>query len=191
MLTACELQPADLRELISRSFALLGRAETALLVDGIKRVGFEAATRGGMTIGVSDIPVPGRKAATLAEADEKVAALDGQYQTGLITEDERYDGVVKVWQQATKDVSDQMMEGLDEMGPLTMMTRSGARGNKGNIGQLGAGGDVHVVADNAIVLDDCRGIDNDVFSQRCAGTDHRPGQHHGPAPYFRRRRNDC
>uniref|UniRef100_UPI00404AF3D8 DNA-directed RNA polymerase subunit beta' n=1 Tax=Candidatus Limnocylindrus sp. TaxID=2802978 RepID=UPI00404AF3D8 len=140
------LARADLRELISRSFQLLGKVETALLADGIKRVGFEAATRGGMTISVFDIAMAQGKKAIIAEADKDVAKVDGQYTQGLITDEERYKNVIRVWQKATGDISTAMMEELNtkkggrdpQFHPLLMMTNSGARGNKGNIGQLGA-----------------------------------------------------
>jgi len=129
---------AALKRLVDECYRLLGSEETAHLVDGIKSVGFEYATRGGVTIAVSDIAMPADKQARLAEADRAVAEIDRQFQRGLITEDERYQQVVDVWQRTTSQMSDAMMEGLDPFGPVTMMTSSGARGNKGNIGQLGA-----------------------------------------------------
>ncbi len=132
------MKRSDLKELVDRCYRDLGGEETAHLVDGIKSVGFEFATRGGMTIGLFDIEIPKDKAARLEAADEAVAAIDRQFQRGLITEDERYEQVVGVWQDATARMSDEMMKSLDPTGPVTMMTSSGARGNKGNIGQLGA-----------------------------------------------------
>ena len=128
----------ELKELVDECYRLLGSDETAHLVDGIKSVGFEFATRGGMTIGVFDIEVPKDKAERLKGADDQVAQIDRQFQRGLITDDERYEQVVDVWQQTTTEMSDEMMKGLEADGPVTMMTASGARGNKGNIGQLGA-----------------------------------------------------
>jgi DNA-directed RNA polymerase subunit beta' len=128
---------AQLREVVSDCYRLLGRNETAHLVDGIKRVGFRYATQGGMTIGVDDIKVPASKPALLAKADGHVVDIDEQYQRGLITEEERYNRVVEVWKATTDEVSSAMMEGLDPEGSVTMMAASGARGNKGNIGQLG------------------------------------------------------
>jgi DNA-directed RNA polymerase subunit beta' len=141
-----EMARADLRKLISRSFELLGKGETALLADGIKRVGFEAATRGGMTISVFDIAMAKGKKAIIAEADKDVAKVDSQYTQGLITEDERYKNVIRLWQKATGEIGTAMMDELNakvggvdpQFHPLLMMTNSGARGNKGNIGQLGA-----------------------------------------------------
>ena len=123
---------------MDRCYRELGPVETAHLVDGIKSIGFKFATRGGMTIGLWDIVVPDPKPAQMNEADEDVAKIDKQFQRGLITEDERYEQVVELWQRVTKVVSDQMMDALGAENPVRMMTDSGARGNKGNIGQLGA-----------------------------------------------------
>jgi DNA-directed RNA polymerase subunit beta' len=128
---------AALRELVGTCYRLLGGDETAHVVDGIKQIGFAYATRGGMTIAVDDIRVPPEKRRLLADADDEVQAIDREFQRGLITEDERYERVVEVWQKTTQTVSDLMMKGLDPLGAVTMMTTSGARGNKGNIGQLG------------------------------------------------------
>ncbi len=91
-----------------------------------------------MTIGLFDIEIPKDKAKRLVAADAEVDEIDRQFQRGLITDDERYEQVVSVWQQTTQKMSDAMMASLDPTGAVTMMTASGARGNKGNIGQLGA-----------------------------------------------------
>jgi DNA-directed RNA polymerase subunit beta' len=132
------MKRSDLKELVDECYRQLGADETAHLVDGIKSVGFEFATRGGMTIGLFDIEIPKDKAGRLTAADDAVSEIDKQFQRGLITDDERYEQVVGVWQDATARMSDEMMKSLDPAGPVTMMTASGARGNKGNIGQLGA-----------------------------------------------------
>ena len=132
------MKRSELKELVDTCYRQLGSDETAHLVDGIKSVGFEFATRGGLTIGLFDIEMPADKGARLQAADDSVAAIDGQFQRGLITEDERYEQVVGIWQETTARMSDEMMLTLDPDGPVTMMTASGARGNKGNIGQLGA-----------------------------------------------------
>ena len=133
-----EMRRIHLRDLVDRCYRQLGPTATAHMVDGIKRIGFEYATRGGMTIAVSDIEVPKEKKELLALADGQVTKIDGQYQRGLITEDERYEAVVDVWQKTSRTLSDKMMENLDPQSAVAMMTTSGARGNKGNIGQLGA-----------------------------------------------------
>ncbi|HEU0243091.1 MAG TPA: DNA-directed RNA polymerase subunit beta' [Candidatus Limnocylindrales bacterium] len=132
------MKRVDLKRLVDTCYRMLGPVETAHLVDGVKTIGFTFATRGGMTIGLWDIVVPKDKRAMMDGADEAVVAIDKQFQRGLITEDERYEQVVELWQRTTKEVSDKMMDGLTEENPVRMMTDSGARGNKGNIGQLGA-----------------------------------------------------
>ncbi|MEK6721859.1 MAG: DNA-directed RNA polymerase subunit beta' [Chloroflexota bacterium] len=132
------MKRSELKRLVDEAYRLLGSEETAHLVDGIKSVGFEFATRGGVTIGLWDIQIPKNKGELLAAADTQVAQIDRNFQRGLITEDERYEQVVGVWQDITARMSDDMMKSLDPFGPVTMMTASGARGNKGNIGQLGA-----------------------------------------------------
>ncbi len=132
------MKRSELKRIVDECYRVLGSDETALLVDGIKDVGFKFATRGGMTIGLWDIVTPVDKKARLTATDSAVLDIDKQFSRGLITEDERYEQVVELWQRTTKDISDAMMASLPEDNSLRMMTDSGARGNKGNIGQLGA-----------------------------------------------------
>src|SRR5918995_1372879 len=87
------LNRTALRELVADCYRLLGPAETAHVVDGIKQIGFHYATRGGMTISVDDITIPPDKQSLLKSADTKVETIDRQFQRGLITEDERYEQV--------------------------------------------------------------------------------------------------
>src|SRR5262249_54361019 len=77
------MKRSDLKDLVDECYRLLGADETAHLVDGIKSVGFDFATRGGMTIGLFDIEVPKDKAERLKSADSSVAEIDRQFQRGL------------------------------------------------------------------------------------------------------------
>jgi DNA-directed RNA polymerase subunit beta' len=131
------MKRTELRKLVDECYRILGPAETANVVDGVKGVGFTYATRGGMTIAVGDIVIPPDKGRRLIEADKSVDLIDRQFQRGLITDDERYEQVVDVWQKTTNDLSNSMMDGLDPYGSVRMMSDSGARGNKGQISQLG------------------------------------------------------
>ena len=131
------MKRTELRKLVDECYRILGPEETADVVDGVKSVGFEYATRGGMTIAVTDIVIPPDKGRRLVEADASVDQIDRQFQRGLITDDERYEQVVDVWQKTTNDLSTAMMDGLDPFGSVRMMADSGARGNKGQISQLG------------------------------------------------------
>jgi DNA-directed RNA polymerase subunit beta' len=131
------MKRTELRKLVDECYRILGPEETANVVDGVKGVGFTYATRGGMTIAVGDIVIPKDKKERLAVADTAVDQIDRQFQRGLITDDERYEQVVDVWQKTTNDLSTAMMDGLDPFGSVRMMADSGARGNKGQISQLG------------------------------------------------------
>jgi DNA-directed RNA polymerase subunit beta' len=131
------MKRTELRKLVDECYRILGPEETAVVVDGVKSVGFKYATRGGMTIAVTDIVIPPDKGRRLVEADASVDQIDRQFQRGLITDDERYEQVVDVWQKTTNDLSTAMMDGLDPFGSVRMMADSGARGNKGQISQLG------------------------------------------------------
>ena len=133
------MKRSALKELVDECYRLLGPEETAHLVDGIKSVGFEFATRGGMTIAVSDIAMPTDKAERLGRSRQpgrrRSTASSSAASSPRTSATSRSSSV---WQKTTSEMSDAMMDGLDPFGPVTMMTASGARGNKGNIGQLGA-----------------------------------------------------
>ena len=85
---------------------------------------------------MSDIEVPERKPKLLEEAEAKTATIEDQYHRGLITEDERYSGVVGVWTETTNDIADAISESLDRYGGIYMMATSGAKGNISQIRQL-------------------------------------------------------
>ncbi len=106
------------------------------ILDEIKRLGFHYATRAGVTVSVYDAMIPESKGAILAEADTEVAKIEGQYERGLITREERHRQIVEVWTRATDDVGDAMAEAFDRFNPIYMMAHSGARGNIKQIRQL-------------------------------------------------------
>jgi len=109
---------------------------TAQLLDGLKELGFRYATQAGTTISVTDIEIPTEKADLLAEAERQVEEVENQYKKGLITDEERYQKVINIWE-ATKDrVTQAMLDRLTPFNPVYMMAISGARGNVGQISQL-------------------------------------------------------
>jgi len=110
--------------------------QMGVILDEIKRLGFHYATRAGLTVSVYDAMIPESKGAILAEADKEVAKIEGQYERGLITRDERHRQIVDVWTRATDDVGDAMAEAFDKFNPIYMMAYSGARGNIKQIRQL-------------------------------------------------------
>ncbi len=126
-----------LADLIARCFRQYGNTRTAEILDEIKALGFHYATRAGITVAVSDIMVPTQKQDIMRSGEEKVEAIEQQYERGLITEKERYDRVIEIWGGAKDEVTAALMSGLDELNPIYMMAHSGARGNESQITQLG------------------------------------------------------
>ena len=114
----------------------LGYAQTAALLDGLKSLGYTYATRAGITIGIEDITIPEEKKALLAEAEKGVETVELQYRRGLITDDERYNKVIGIWNEATESVTKALLSTLDKFNPVYMMATSGARGNIQQIRQL-------------------------------------------------------
>ncbi|MCL6646555.1 MAG: DNA-directed RNA polymerase subunit beta', partial [Dehalococcoidia bacterium] len=126
----------NLRRVVAMCYRTLGGERTGEIVDRIKAVGFHYATLSGITIAVHEIQVPRNKAELLAEADRKVDALMEQYQMGLITDEERYQGTVEIWQETTEKIEKTIKEHMSEYGSLNYMASSGTKGNITQIRQM-------------------------------------------------------
>ncbi len=122
--------------IIERVIILHGLTESAEVIDYIKALGFKYSTLAGITFSMSDVKVPPAKKDILKEADEKVETIRKQYTRGLITNEERYNAVIKVWDKATNDVSKAMEDNFDDLNPIYMMVKSGARGNMNQLRQI-------------------------------------------------------
>ncbi len=125
-----------LRQLIAESVRRLGNVRTAQLADAVKRLGFQYATRSGITISISDLTVPPEKEGILRDADEEIAKTERQFRRGLITEEERYNNAVSVWTRAGDAIENAVKDALDPFGPVAMMATSGAKGNISQIRQM-------------------------------------------------------
>ncbi len=132
------VEKKQLGKIIDRCIRVCGTSETAEVLDKIKATGYKYSTKGAITVAVSDIEVPEKKKAILAQAEKEVESIMQMYQMGLLTNDERYQQTIKVWAKASGDVTDAMMEHLGEFNPIFMMADSGARGSVNQIRQLAA-----------------------------------------------------
>jgi len=130
-----------LNDLAMQCFDAVGQWRTAQFLDELKEVGFGYATRAGVTFSFSDIIVPERKDEIINESEEDVKKVFDLYQKGGITESERFGRVVDLWKKTTVRVTDEMMEDLSQsrsgLNSIYMMYKSGARGSKDQIKQLG------------------------------------------------------
>ncbi len=131
-----EIDKSDLKQIVADCCKLLSHEDTAAVLDNLKQLGFHYATKSGTTIAMSDIKVPQSKPKLLEEAEERVAIIENQYRRGLITEDERYNGVVGVWMEATDRITETISRTLDRYGSIYMMSTSGAKGNISQIRQM-------------------------------------------------------
>jgi len=126
----------SLKKMVSECHQLFGNEKTAELLDNLKKLGFEYATKSGTTIAMKDIEVPAAKARLLEKAEESIRQIETQYNRGLITEDERYNQAVDVWTQTTDRIKDTISQSLDRYGGIYMMATSGAKGNISQITQM-------------------------------------------------------
>ena len=122
--------------IIAKSINKHGLSDTAELLDYIKETGFKYSTKGAITVSVSDVKVPEAKKDILADADKQIETIRKQYKRGLITDTERYNATIKVWENATKQVGEEMKKNFDDLNPIYMMAQSGARGNMNQLRQI-------------------------------------------------------
>ncbi len=129
-----------LEQLIQRCFLLYGPYPSAQFLDNLKRLGFEYATRAGVTVGIDDILIPPEKHELVNTAQKEVTRIQKQYNRGVITNSERYNKVIDIWTHTTSEIAEVMFERLKEdrdgFNPVFMMADSGARGSKEQIRQL-------------------------------------------------------
>ena len=106
------------------------------MLDAFKDLGFHFATQAGITISKNDVVIPPTKEEILERYEDEVGEIQDQYDTGLISQEERHEAVVEKWNAATDEVGQAMQDNLDELNPIFMMANSGARGSFKQIRQL-------------------------------------------------------
>ena len=126
----------DMTDFISDLVDRYGATAIAEVLDTIKELGFTYATRAGVTVSKNDIITPPDKEEILAEYEDSVSRRVRDYGRGLITEEERKEQVVDIWNEATDRVGEAMLDNLHELNPVFMMANSGARGSFKQIRQL-------------------------------------------------------
>ena len=125
-----------LGKIVDKCYRKHGNTVTATVLDHIKSTGFHYSTIGAITVSMGDVVVPKEKEELIAKAEEKVDKLEKSYRRGLISNEERYEKVIEVWNRTTEEVTDALMNGLDKLNNIFIMAHSGARGSKNQIRQL-------------------------------------------------------
>jgi DNA-directed RNA polymerase subunit beta' len=141
----------EVADLIDACYRICGNKKTVILADRLKNMGFEYATRAGISISIDDMLIPQNKEEFLERAYQDVREIEQQYTNGFITDGERYNKVIDIWAQATENIGREMISALgtevvkDKDGkerpmpsfnPIFMMADSGARGSTQQIRQL-------------------------------------------------------
>ena len=129
---------ADIRRLIETVIERYPRSAVAETLDGIKELGFNFATKAGLTIALDDVRTPADKAQILEEYEERADKVQSLFQKGVVTDEERRQELIEIWTEATEKVTDAMKGGLksERFNALDMMVGSGARGNMMQVRQI-------------------------------------------------------
>jgi DNA-directed RNA polymerase subunit beta' len=137
------LKKKGLTDFVSYVHLTFGEEMTVLMLDDLKDLGFAAATRAGISIGVDDMVIPAKKEEFLQAAHKEVQEVDSQRNSGVITAGERHNKIIDIWHRTTESISDEMfkeMKRSDQVGsefnPIYIMADSGARGSKEQVRQL-------------------------------------------------------
>jgi DNA-directed RNA polymerase subunit beta' len=129
---------SDIRKLIETVIERYPRSVVAETLDGIKELGFFYSTKAGLSIGLEDVRTPADKAKILEEYEDRAEKVQGLFQKGVVTDDERRQELIEIWTEATEKVTDAMKAGLktEKFNSLDMMVGSGARGNMMQVRQI-------------------------------------------------------
>ena len=126
----------QLSKIIEKCIKVHGTARTSEVLDAVKAQGYKYSTRGALTVAVCDAAIPPEKKELIAQAEQQVDKITKQFNKGLLSDEERYRGVIATWNETTNKVTDALNANMDEYNPIYMMSDSGARGSISQIRQL-------------------------------------------------------
>jgi len=124
------------KQILEKVINVHGLSRTAEVLDDIKAIGYKYSTIASMTVSISDMTVPESKPELIKNAQETVDRIAKNYARGFITEEERYKEVIKTWDMTDKQLTRDLLDGLDAYNNIFMMADSGARGSDKQIKQL-------------------------------------------------------
>ena len=126
----------QLGKIVDACIRIHGAQVAAQVLDDIKAQGYKYSTRGAITVAVCDAEIPPAKKEIIAAAEKEVDEIREYYMNGMFSNEERYARVLKVWENATNDVTAALQKNLGKYNPIYMMADSGARGSMSQIRQL-------------------------------------------------------
>ncbi len=127
---------SQLGKIIDKCIRVHGTQVTSQVLDSIKSQGYKYSTIGAITVAVCDAAIPPAKKEIIAKAEVDKDEITELYNEGLMSNEERYKNVLKIWNKATDDVTEALKNNMDAYNPIWMMADSGARGSMSQIRQL-------------------------------------------------------
>ena len=125
-----------LSKIVEKCIKVHGAARTSEVLDAIKAQGYKYSTKGALTVAVIDAAIPPEKKELIAQAEAQVDNITKMYNKGLLSNEERYRGVIETWNETTTKVTEALNQNMDPYNPIFMMSDSGARGSISQIRQL-------------------------------------------------------
>ena len=131
-----ELTQKEIKQLVAKILRLRGQEEAAAFIDRIKSLGFKMAGRSGISWGMDDLKQSPVKKEAMIKAEEEVSTINTQYGMGLLTEEERKNRVIEIWNRTKNTIADDVKASLDKEGSVYTMVHSKARGSESVVVQM-------------------------------------------------------
>jgi len=131
-----ELKSKDIKVLIGRIFMEYGVSETSKILDKIKKVGFEYATKSGISWGMDDLKIPKEKKQIIEEARKQIEVIENYYERGFLTAGEKKNRNIEIWKGATDKIENLVPASLDPNGSVFAIVDSRARGSWKQLTQI-------------------------------------------------------
>ena len=132
------IRKPEMKKIISEVIERYNKAELRFFLDSMKSVGFKYGAKAGLTVAMNDVKTPPSKQQILEKYEAEADKVEKLYKDDIITETERKQKVIEIWNEATDQVQYAMSAELEseEFNPVDMMVKSGARGNMMQVRQL-------------------------------------------------------
>ena len=128
----------QMKKIISEVIETYNKAELREFLDSMKRVGFNFGAKAGLSVAMTDVKTPPSKNQILEKYENEAEKVEKLYKDDIITETERKQKIIEIWNEATDQVQYAMSAELESerFNPVDMMVKSGARGNMMQVRQL-------------------------------------------------------
>jgi len=132
------MQKREISSLVTRIADRYPQTDVAETLNNLKNLGFHWASRAGVTVSISDVLTPPNKQQLMDKFEKRAEKVENQYRKGIITDDERRQELIEIWNEATDEVTKDMIERFktEPFNPIYMMATSGARGNMTQVRQI-------------------------------------------------------